>query len=65
MNGHNGLPGREGRDGAKGGRGVADPPGLRRAKGEAVIKGKDADPRQWKQCVWKSQDFRDIGLIKV
>ena len=56
MNGHNGLPGRDGRDGSPGPRGV---------KGESGPSGKDTDHRNWKQCVWRSEDSRDIGLIKV
>ena len=63
VNGHNGLPGRDGRDGAKGEKGVAGFPGPRGVKGEAEPSGKDTG--NWKQCVWRSQDFRDIGLIKV
>ena len=65
VNGHNGLPGRDGRNGAKGDRGVAGPPGPRGVKGEAGASTKDADHRNWKQCVWRSGDSRDIGLIKV
>ena len=34
-------------------------------KREAGTSGKDADHRNWKQCVWRSADGRDIGLIKV
>ena len=65
VNGHNGLPGRDGRDGAKGEKGVAGPPGSRGAKGEMGPSGTDTDHRNWKQCAWKSDDDRDIGLIKV
>ncbi|XP_068673933.1 collagen triple helix repeat-containing protein 1-like isoform X2 [Montipora foliosa] len=64
VNGHNGLPGRDGRDGAKGEKGVAGPSGQPGLKGEAGTSGKDADHRNWKQCVWRSGDSRDIGLIK-
>ncbi|XP_068674460.1 collagen triple helix repeat-containing protein 1-like [Montipora foliosa] len=64
VNGHNGLPGRDGRDGAKGEKGVAGPSGQPGLKGEAGTSGKDADHRNWKQCVWRSADGRDIGLIK-
>ena len=80
MNGHNGLPGRDGRDGAKGVKGVAGPPGPRGGKGEKGVagspgsrgvkgekgpRGADTDHRNWKQCVWKGGNSRDIGLIKV
>ena len=60
--GHNGSTGRDGRDGAKGEKGVAGPPGSRGEKGES---GKDTDHRNWKQCAWKNNDGRDIGLIKA
>ena len=65
VNGHNGLPGRDGRDGAKGDKGVAGTPGPRGVKGDVGPSGTDTDHRNWKQCVWRSQDGRDIGLIKV
>ena len=64
-NGHNGLPGRDGRDGAKGDKGVIGSTGSRGQKGDAGKNGADADHRNWKQCAWKSEDSRDIGLIKV
>ncbi|KAL9986555.1 hypothetical protein ACROYT_G000722 [Oculina patagonica] len=63
-NGYNGLPGRDGRDGAKGDKGVAGPAGSRGVKGDAGQNGADADHRNWKQCAWKNDDSRDIGLIK-
>ena len=65
MNGHNGLPGRDGRDGAKGEKGVAGVPGPRGIKEETGPSGTDTDHRNWKQCAWRSEDGRDIGLIKV
>ncbi|CAH3188914.1 unnamed protein product, partial [Porites lobata] len=65
VNGHNGSPGRDGRDGAKGEKGVAGTPGSRGAKGEMGASGTDTDHRNWKQCAWKSNDGRDIGLIKA
>ena len=66
MNGHNGLPGRDGRDGAKGEKGVAGPPGPRGIKEEAGPVGKvAAEQRNWKQCAWKKEESKDIGLIKV
>ena len=64
-NGHNGLPGRDGRDGAKGDKGMVGSTGSRGQKGDAGKNGADADHRNWKQCAWRSQDGRDIGLIKV
>ena len=76
-NGYNGSPGipgspgsagsagRDGRDGAKGEKGVAGPLGSRGVKGDARQNGADADHRNWKQCAWKNEDIRDIGLIKV
>ena len=80
MNGQNGLPGPNGRYGAKGDKGVVGPagprgekgeiglsgsPGSRGAKGEVGPKGSDTDHRNWKQCAWKKEDSRDIGLLKV
>ncbi|CAH3188908.1 unnamed protein product, partial [Porites lobata] len=64
VNGHNGSPGRDGRDGAKGKKGVAGAPGSRGAKGEMGASGTDTDHRNWKQCAWKNNNNRDIGLIK-
>ena len=65
VNGHNGSPGRDGRDGPKGEKGVAGAPGSRGAKGEMGASGTDTDHRNWKQCAWKNNDGRDIGLIKA
>ena len=39
--------------------------GSRGQKGDAGKNGADADHRNWKQCAWRSEDSRDIGLIKV
>ena len=64
-NGHNGLPGRDGRDGVKGDKGMIGSTGSRGQKGDAGENGADADHRNWKQCTWRSEDSRDIGLIKV
>ena len=44
---------------------MAGPPGSRGVKGDAGQNGADADHRNWKQCAWKSDNGRDIGLIKV
>ena len=65
VNGHNGSPGRDGRDGAKGEKGVAGPSGSRGEKGEMGASGTDTDHRNWKQCAWKNNDNRNIGLIKA
>ena len=40
-------------------------PGPRGVKGEMGPNGTDADHRNWKQCVWKKDDTRDIGLLQV
>ena len=39
--------------------------GSRGQKGDEGKNGVDADHRNWKQCAWRSEDSRDIGLIKV
>ncbi|KAL9986651.1 hypothetical protein ACROYT_G000823 [Oculina patagonica] len=64
INGHNGIPGPYGPPGAKGEIGMAGRPGPRGVKGDAGQNGTDADHRNWKQCAWKGEDSRDIGLIK-
>ena len=56
--GHPGLPGPYGRDGMKGEKGAT---GANGAKGEVGAQA----PSNWKQCVWRSGDGRDYGLIKV
>ena len=63
--GPRGFKGQVGRDGAKGEKGVAGSPGPRGSKGEAGASGKNTVHKNWKQCVWKKDDSRDIGLIKV
>ena len=60
--GPRGFKGQVGRDGAKGEKGVAGAPGPRGSKGET---GANTFQRNWKQCVWKKNDGRDIGLLKV
>lgn len=66
VNGHNGLPGRDGRDGTKTEKGVAgSSPGPRGVKEESEASGKDTDHGNWKQCVWRSGDGRDFGLLKL
>ena len=44
---------------------MAGTPGSRGEKGEMGASGTDTDHRNWKQCAWKTNDGRDIGLIKV
>ena len=44
---------------------MVGPTGSRGHKGEEGKNGADADHRNWKQCAWRSEDGRDIGLIKV
>ena len=67
--GEKGLSGPSGPRGFKGEageKGVAGPPGPRGIKGEAGPVGKvAAEQRNWKQCAWKKEDGKDIGLIKV
>ena len=63
--GPRGFKGQVGRDGAKGDKGVAGTPGSRGGKGETGASSKDTVHKNWKQCVWKKGDGRDIGLIKV
>ena len=67
--GEKGLSGPSGPRGFKGEageKGVAGPPGPRGIKGEAGPVGKvAAEQRNWKQCAWKKQENKDIGLIKV
>ena len=61
-----GPPGSRGFKGEAGEKGVAGPSGPRGFKGEAGPVGKvAAEQRNWKQCAWKKDDGRDIGLIKV
>ena len=63
--GPRGFKGEVGRDGAKGEKGVAGSPGPRGGKGKTEASGKNIVQKNWKQCVWKKNDNRDIGLIKV
>ena len=61
-----GPSGPRGFKGEAGETGVAGPPGPRGIKGEAGPAGKvAAEQRNWKQCAWKKEDGKDIGLIKV
>ena len=63
--GPRGFKGEVGRDGAKGEKGAAGTPGPRGGKGETGASGRNAVQKNWKQCVWKNNDGRNIGLIKV
>ena len=67
--GEKGLSGPSGPRGFKGEagmKGVAGPPGPRGIKGEeGTVRKVAAEQRNWKQCAWKKDDNRDIGLIKV
>ena len=58
--GHNGAPGRDGRDGAKGDNGPRGDKGDKGFPGSSVHLTAD-----WKQCVWKKYEIKNIGLIKV
>ena len=61
-----GPPGPRSFKGEAGEKGVPGPPGPRGIKGEAGPVGKvAAEQRNWKQCAWKKEDGKDIGLIKV
>ena len=61
-----GPPGPRGFKGEAGKKGVVGPRGPRGIKGEAGPVGKvAAEQRNWKQCAWKKQENKDIGLIKV
>ena len=66
MKGVAGLPGPRGFKGEASEKGVAGPPGPRGIKGEAGPVGKVAtEQRNWKQCAWKNQNGKNVGLIKV
>jgi hypothetical protein len=56
------VPGNPGRDGIPGS------PGTSGAKGEPGEKGNDyigLAKSNWKQCVWRKADVKNIGLIQV
>ena len=56
------MPGNPGRDGTPGS------PGTSGAKGEPGEKGNDyigLGKSNWKQCVWRKDDGKNIGLIQV
>ena len=61
-----GPRGPRGFKGEAGEKGVAGSPGPRGFKGEEGPVGKVAvEKRNWKQCAWKKEENKDIGLIKV
>ena len=57
-----GIPGVPGRHGTTGSRG---PVGEKGEPGEGGNGYVDLVKSNWKQCVWKRQDSKDSGLIKV
>ena len=63
--GENGMTGPPGPNGGKGENSMTGKPGPRGIKGEMGPNGTDPDHRNWKQCAWKNNDGRDIGLIWV
>ena len=62
VKGENGMTGPRG---GKGEKGMMGNPGPRGVRGEMGPNGTDTDHRNWKQCAWKKEDSRDIGLIQV
>lgn len=64
--GPSGAEGRVGQDGAKGKKGERGSPGQRGVKGETGARGRTGNTpqRNWKQCAWKTEAGRDVGLIK-
>ena len=57
-----GVPGNSGRDGATGSRGPAGEKGEPGERGNDYV---DLVKSNWKQCVWKTNDLKDSGLIQV
>ena len=71
-NGAPGMMGIKGDKGDEGSRGSNGPPGIKGVKGEQGSKGEKGEivnsavsQTNWKQCVWKNDDGRDSGKIKV
>ena len=71
-NGAPGMMGIKGDKGHEGSRGSDGPPGIKGVKGEQGSKGEKGEivnsavsQTNWKQCVWKNEDGRDSGKIKV
>ena len=72
LNGSTGVMGIKGDKGHKGSRGSSGPPGIKGVKGEQGSKGEKGEivnsavsQTNWKQCVWKNDNDRDSGKIKV
>ena len=63
--GENGMRGHPGPKGGKGEKGMTGNPGPRGVKGEMGPNRTDAGYRNWKQCAWKKDNARDIGLIQA
>ena len=70
--GARGEPGVKGPRGIPGTRGLKGNPGIKGVKGEQGSKGEKGEivnsavsQTNWKQCVWKNEDGRDSGKIKV
>ena len=66
------MMGIKGDKGHEGSRGSSGPPGIKGVKGEQGSKGEKGEivnsavsQTNWKQCVWKNDDGRDSGKIKV
>ena len=57
-----GVPGNPGRDGMTGSRG---PSGKKGEPGERGHDYVDVVKSNWKQCVWKTNDDKNSGLIQV
>ena len=71
-NGAPGMMGIKGDKGHEGSRGSSGPPGIKGVKGEQGSKGEKGEivnsavaQTNWKQCVWRNEDNRDSGKIKV
>lgn len=72
--GEEGARGKQGPPGLKGPQGPSGPSGSPGSKGDVGARGSQGSPgiqgppgssgRNWKQCAFKKEDFRDIGLIK-
>ena len=66
------MMGVRGNKGDEGSCGSSGPPGTKGVKGEQGSKGEKGEivnsavsQTNWKQCVWKNDDSRDSGEIKV
>lgn len=66
------MVGIKGDQGDLGSRGSSGPPGIKGVKGEQGPRGEKGESvnsamsqTNWKQCVWKKDDGRESGMIKV